>query len=79
MSMRACLVNISLILTHEIVHFHSPMADNRTKEIFEALMARDAVLLNEILENINRSERASGLSADQSLAPVNFRLASLRL
>ena len=41
------------------------MADNRTKEIFEALMARDAVLLNEILENINRSERASGLSADQ--------------
>ena len=43
MSMRAYLVNISLILTYEIVHFHSPMADNRTKEIFEALMARDAV------------------------------------
>ena len=41
------------------------MADNRTKEIFEALMARDAVLLNEILENINRSERASELCADQ--------------
>ena len=55
------------------------MADNRTKEIFEALMARDDVLLNEILENINRSERASVLSADQSLPPVNFGLASLRL
>ena len=29
------------------------MAYNRTKEIFEAVEARDAVLLNEILENMN--------------------------
>ena len=37
------------------------MAYNRTKEIFEALEARDAVLLNEILESMNGSERASVL------------------
>ena len=41
------------------------MAYNRTKEIFEAVKARDAVLLNEILENMNGSERVSVLSADQ--------------
>ena len=41
------------------------MAYNRTKEVFEAVEARDAVLLNEILENMNGSERDSVLSADQ--------------
>ena len=78
MSMSACLVNISLILTYEIVHFHSPMADNRTKEIFEALMARDAVLLNEISKiSIEVKELPGYLQIN--MAPVNFRLASLRL
>ena len=37
------------------------MAYNRTKEIFEAVEARDAVLFNEILESMNGSERASVL------------------
>ncbi|XP_073228584.1 ankyrin repeat domain-containing protein 16-like [Porites lutea] len=41
------------------------MAYNRTKEIFEALEVRDAVLLNEILENMNGGERASVLSPDR--------------
>ena len=38
---------------NEFVHFHSRMAYNRIKQIFEALEARDAVLLNEILESMN--------------------------
>ena len=37
------------------------MAYNRIKQIFEALEARDAVLLNEIIESMNGSERASVL------------------
>ena len=38
------------------------MAYNRIKQIFEAVEARDAVLLNEILESMNGSERASVLT-----------------
>ena len=41
------------------------MAYNRTKKVFEAVEARDAVLLNEILENMNGGERASVLSPDR--------------
>ena len=37
------------------------MAYNRIKQIFETVEARDAVLLNEILESMNGSERASVL------------------
>ena len=71
---RACahsVVNISACVTshllekgpvrsslNEFVHFHSRMAYNRIKQIFEALEARDAVLLNETLESMNESERA---------------------
>ena len=73
---RACVVNISApcasshVLSekgpvrsslNEFVHFHSRMAYNRIKQIFEALEARDAVLLYEILESMNGSERASAL------------------
>ena len=74
---RACahsVVNISACVTshllekgavrsslNEFVHFHSRMAYNRIKQIFEALEARDAVLLNEIIESMNGSERASVL------------------
>ena len=74
---RACahsVVNISACVTshllekgavrsslNEFVHFHSRMAYNRSKQIFEALEARDAVLLNEIIESMNGSERASVL------------------
>ena len=62
------------------------MAYNRTKEIFEALEARDAVLLNEILENMNGGERASVLSPDRwvsrkrrhvSDTSLHFQIASL--
>ena len=38
------------------------MAYNRIKQIFEAVEARDAVLLNEIIESMNGSERASVLT-----------------
>ena len=41
------------------------MADNRIKQISEAVKARDAVLLSKILENMDGSERASVLSADR--------------
>ena len=40
------------------------MAYNRTKEIFEAVEARDAVLLNEILENMNGGRGAAVKNGD---------------